>query len=85
MTLPAFLFGLIVALLLGSLYHSARGGGGGRLLAFVIISAIGFAIGQTLAVLLEWSLIKFGWLDVGLGSLGSLSLLALSDWLSRPR
>jgi hypothetical protein len=85
MTVPAFLFGLILALLIGALYHSVRGGGGGRLLAFLIISTVGFALGQTAAVFFEWSFFKFGWLDIGLGSLSSLVLLALSDWLSRPR
>jgi uncharacterized membrane protein YeaQ/YmgE (transglycosylase-associated protein family) len=85
MTLPALLFGLIVALLIGALYHSVRGGGGGRLLAFLIISVVGFALGQTPAFFFEFVLYKFGWLDIGLGIFGSILLLVLSDWLSHPR
>jgi uncharacterized membrane protein YeaQ/YmgE (transglycosylase-associated protein family) len=83
MTLPALLLGLVIALLAGALYHTARGGGGGRLLAFLVVSAVGFTAGQALGMFTGWEIYKFGWLDVGMGVLGSLLLLMLGDWFTR--
>jgi len=83
MTLPALLFGLVIALLTGALYHAARGGGGGRLLAFMVVSVVGFTAGQALGVFTGWEIYKFGWLDIGMAAPGSLLLLILADWLDQ--
>ncbi|MBI2333512.1 MAG: hypothetical protein HYU84_15385 [Chloroflexi bacterium] len=45
MTLPAILFGLVVAFLAGALFHAVRGGGGWRLLLHLGLGAAGFALG----------------------------------------
>ena len=85
MTLPAILFGLVIALLTGALYHALRGGDGGRLLWFLAAGILGFLAGQALSVFLGWELFRFGWLDVGMGVVASIVLLIGADWLTRPR
>lgn len=50
MTLPAILFGLVVSLLAGALFHAVRGGGGWRLLLDLVLSLIGFMLGQAATV-----------------------------------
>lgn len=83
MTIPAGLLGLVVALLAGALFHALRGGSGWRLLLYLGLSALGFTLGQLAAMLLGWSLFKFGSLDLGAGLVGSGISLLLGDWLSR--
>jgi hypothetical protein len=83
MTLPLALFALLIALLVGALFHVLRGGSGWRLLLYFALSILGFAVGQTLNMWRGWHLLTFGALDIGLGVIGSLIFLALGDWLSR--
>ncbi len=82
MTIPALLFALLLALLIGALFHLWRGGGGGKLLLFLVLSAAGFAAGHFLAVWRGWSLLRVGSLEVGVAALGSLLFLAVGEWLS---
>jgi uncharacterized membrane protein YeaQ/YmgE (transglycosylase-associated protein family) len=83
MTLPALLFGLVIALLTGALYHAARGGGGGRLFLYIFLSIAGFALGQWVSMAYGWWVYPFGVLDIGVGVIGSVLVLILGDWLSR--
>lgn len=83
MTLPALLLGLVIALLIGALYHAARGGGGGRLLLYSVLSAAGFALGQWIRSAYDWEVYTLGALDIGMGVVGSAIVLVLGDWLSR--
>ena len=83
MTLPGILFGLVVALLAGALFHAVRGGGGWRLLLHFGLSVLGFALGQMVGIWFGMILFKFGTLDIGSGVIGSLLLLGAGDWLSR--
>jgi len=83
MTLPTLLFALIVSTLCGVLYNFLRGGTGWRLLLYIGLSALGFALGQRIGAWRGWSLFAFGALDIGLGVLGSFLLLLFGDWLSR--
>lgn len=83
MNLPAILFGLLVALLAGALFHALRGGGGWRLLLHFGLSMAGFALGQGVSLWFGFILLQFGVLDLGTGVVGSLVLLGLGDWLSR--
>ena len=69
MTLPTIIFGLVVAMLYGALYHFIRGGGGWRLLLFFGLSILGF--------------LMLGSLNLGMGSVGSLLVLVAGEWLSR--
>jgi len=83
MTIPSLLFALLVALLIGSLYHLIRGGGFWRFLFYLMLSIIGFGIGHLVGLWRGWFLFTFGSINVGLSSAGSILLLLLGDWLSR--
>jgi len=83
MTLPTIFIALLIALLIGALYHLVRGGSGLRLLMYVGSSALGFAAGQFLGAWLGWSLFMVGLLNLGMGIVGSLLFLVAGDWLSR--
>lgn len=82
MTLPTMIFGLVVALLYGALYHTVRGGGGWRLLFFLGLSILGFALGHLLGAWQGWNLLMLGSLNLGMGSLGSVLVLVVGEWLS---
>ncbi len=83
MTLPSLLFALVIALLYGALYHLIRGGGFWRLLLYLGLSVVGFAIGHFIGIWRGWIYIPLGSLNLGLSSIGSLSILVIGDWLSR--
>jgi hypothetical protein len=83
MTLPTLLFGLLVALLYGAIYHLLRGGGFWRLLLFFSLSIAGFVLGHWIGIWRQWTFIPLGALNLGLSTLGSFILLAVGDWLSR--
>lgn len=83
MTLPVILLGLVIAFLIGSLFHAWRGGDGWRFLLSLALSALGFALGQAAGIWLEVALFRVGALDVGLGTIGSVLFLFAGDWLSR--
>ncbi|MEW6028627.1 MAG: hypothetical protein AB1564_00355 [Chloroflexota bacterium] len=82
MTVPTLLFALLLALLIGALFHLWRGGGGGKLLLYLVLSVLGFAAGHFLAVWRGWSLLRVGSLEAGVAGLGSLLFLAVGEWLS---
>ena len=81
-TFPSFLFGVLVATFYGVFYHLIRSGGVWRLLLYIVLSQIGFALGYYLGVWRNWFLFPIGTLDLGLSSLGSLLVLLVGDWLS---
>jgi hypothetical protein len=83
MTLPTLLFGLLVALFYGALYHLIRDGGFWRLLLFFSLSIAGFIAGHWIGIWREWTFLPLGSLNLGLSTLGSFILLAVGDWLSR--
>lgn len=83
MTLPTLLFALVVAMLYGALYHFLRGGKFWRLVMYIVLSIIGFALGQVVGAWRGWILYPLGSLDLGNSSIGSLITLVIGDWLSR--
>jgi hypothetical protein len=83
MTLPSILFALLIALLYGALYHLFRGGGFWRLIFYLGLSVIGFALGYLVGYWSGWVLIPLGAIDLGATSIGSLIFLVGGDWLSR--
>ena len=83
MTLPTIIFGLVVAMLYGALYHFIRDGGGWRLLLFFGLSILGFAFGQLIGMWQGWAFLMLGSLNLGMGSVGSLLVLVAGEWLSR--
>ena len=83
MTLPTFLFALLVALFYGALYHLIRNGGFWRLILYFILSIFGFVAGHLFGLWRGWTFIPLGSLNFGLSTLGSVLVLILGDWLSR--
>ncbi len=82
MTMPAFLLGLIYALLLGSLFHLWRDGGAVRLLFYLALSVAGAAVGQWVGNLQNWHLFDVGTLNLGFVTIGSVVFLGVGYWLS---
>jgi hypothetical protein len=85
MTLPAAVFGLLCALLIGALFHVVLDGGPGRLLLYLLLSVAGFGAGQWAAASRGWTLFPIGPLDVGVAAIGSIVFLVLGRWLSLVR
>jgi hypothetical protein len=83
MPLPTLLFGLLVALFYGALYHLMRGGGFWRLLLYFCLSISGFILGHLIGIWRAWTFLPLGELNMGLSSLGSITVLLIGDWLSR--
>jgi hypothetical protein len=83
MTLPSLLFGLLIALFFGALYHLIRGGGAWRLVLYLFLSVFGFALGQLIGIWRGWIFIPVGSINLGVASFCSLLLLVLGDWLTR--
>lgn len=83
MTLPTLLFALLIAVLYGALYHLIRGGGFWRMILYLVLSTIGFALGHLVALWREWGFLPLGSLNLGMASIGSIIILVIGDWLSR--
>jgi hypothetical protein len=83
MTLPTFLFALLIALFYGAFYHLVRGGNGWRLLLYFGLSILGFMAGQWIGAMRQWSLIFLGSFDLGMGTIGSIIFLIGGEWLSQ--
>ncbi len=83
MTLPVVLLGLIIALLIGFIFHILRDGNGQRLLTYLGLSILGFSLAQWGSIAFGWRLYTFGALEIGIGVIGSILVLAGGDWLDR--
>ena len=81
-TLSALLLGFVISSIIGALYHLWRGGGPWRILFYLVLAWFGFFGGALLADFKGWFFWQIGQLDVGIGILGALLLLALGDWLA---
>jgi hypothetical protein len=81
MTVPSFLFALLIALGLGAVYHLVRGGDWSHLLAYLFMSTLGFAVGHFIGEWRGWEFYKVGAFNVGMGIVGAALFLALADWL----
>jgi len=82
MTLPAFLFFSLLALLYGTLFHLWRGGDAGHLLLYTLLAWSGFWIGHLAGLYLGWTFGRVGPVNLGMATLVSLLFLALGRWLS---
>lgn len=82
MTLPSIAIGVVIALLIGSLFHVWLDGGGGRLMLYLLLSLLGFFVGHSTGNLLDWKVLPLGPLNLGMALLGSIVFLGLGYWLS---
>ena len=83
MTFPSILLGLVIALLLGAVYHVVRDGSGWRLLLYLGVSILGFAVGQIVGMWRGWNIFMLGSLNLGMGIIGSALFLVAGEWLGR--
>lgn len=79
---PVLIFGCVLALLYGAAFHLWRGGSTKRLFLFLVLSLLGFWIGDALAWQLGWSFAVVGILNVGTGTLGSVLFLLAGNYIS---
>jgi len=82
MTFPAIVFSFFIAAMLGSLLHLWRGGSLFRLVLYLVLSWVGFFGGHLIAEALQINLIDVGTIHLGMGLVGSLTLLGVGYWLS---
>jgi len=80
-SLPAILLGFLISSLIGSAFHLIFGGNSGKLIYYLILSWIGFWIGQALANILGWEFLSLGQLHLGMAVLLSVIFLAIGYWL----
>jgi hypothetical protein len=81
MTLPVVLLGLVIALLIGFIFHILRDGNGRRLLLYLGLSILGFSLAQWLSMASGWKLYQLGALDLGMDVIGSILVLIGGDWI----
>jgi hypothetical protein len=81
-TVPSLALGVVLALLVGALFHLFLGGGPGRLLLYLGLALAGFALGQWIGYLGNWILFPIGTLNLGMELIGSLVLLVAGYWVS---
>lgn len=82
MTIPLVVFAFLIASLYGALFHLWRDGGLGRLLYYVVLSWVGFALGEWAGTAFGWKFASVGSLHIGAATLGSLAFLVVGHWLS---
>jgi hypothetical protein len=82
MTIPSLALGLVIALLIGALFHLFLGGGLGRLFLYLIFSLVGSAVGQAIGSWRNWILFPIGTLNLGMVIIGSLVVLIVGYWFS---
>jgi hypothetical protein len=81
MTIPSILLGLLIALLIGALYHLIRNGGTEHLIIYLTTSVAGFVVGHLVGIWRGWVIIPIGPLNLGMEIIGALLILGITDWL----
>lgn len=82
MTFPAILLGLLLSTLFGVGFHLWRGGGGGRLILYLVLAWVGFWVGHLVGDQLGWTFSSVGPLRLGMATLTSVIFLGVGHWLS---
>jgi len=85
MTLPAFLFGLLISVMFGASFHLWKDGGLSRLLLYLFLSNSGFWSGHTISNVIGWEFWKLGPIHLGFAILGTILFLGVGYWLSLMR
>ena len=83
MTLPAFLFGLMLSSFYGAAFHLWKGGSLKKLFLLLILAWVGFWVGHLLAASLGWTFFAIGPVNTGMATLGSALVLFVGNWLSQ--
>jgi len=81
MNYSSYLFGFILATLLGALFHLWRNGGVVRLLLYLVFSWIGFFVGHTIGNYFGLNFLSVGPINIAGGTVGSIAFLFLGSWI----
>ncbi len=77
--ITTIIFGILLAIFCGALYHLIRGGSSNRLAVNLLISIAGFWLGDYFATFIDWSFFEIGLLNAGIGVIFSLIFLIMVD------
>ena len=83
MNVATYIFGWIIATLLGAVFHLWKDGGFWKLVFYIILSWIGFFLGHLIAKSAGFNLMSVGSLHLGGGIIGSIVVLFAGHWFSR--
>jgi hypothetical protein len=81
MTLPAFLFGILVSTFMGAAFHLWKGGRFSALLIDLAVSWVGFWLGHLAGLTAGLSIGTLGPLRLGSAIVGGIIFLSLGYWL----
>ena len=84
MTTPSLLFGALIALICGLIFHIFRGGSFSRLLLHVFTAEISFFVGHFVGQWINWHLWRFGALNLFPALLATTVGLVATAILSGP-
>ena len=84
MTIPAFIFGLLVAAAYACIYHLIIGENVFTLFIYILVSAAGFFLGNWLGWLIGKEILVIGVFSFGWATLISFMFLAVAGLLSHP-
>ena len=83
MTIAGLLFGFLVSIMCGAIFHLWKDGGLGRLLYYEALSGFGFWSGHNFSnYVVHWDFWKLGNLNLGFALLGAIIFLVVGYWLS---
>ena len=83
MNIATYIFGWILATLLGAVFHLWKDGSFWKLVIYIILSWIGFFLGQLIAKIAGFNFMNVGSLHLGGGIIGSIVMLFAGHWFSR--
>jgi hypothetical protein len=83
MTLPAFLFGSLISIFIGSIFHLIVGGNFRKLVLFLFFAWFGFWLGYYLSNRIAFSIWQLGLFDMGFCVLGSVLTLLFIYWIDK--
>ncbi|HQJ32436.1 MAG TPA: hypothetical protein PLO13_03690 [Anaerolineaceae bacterium] len=83
MNVATYIFGWVMATLLGAVFHLWKDGGFWKLVIYIVLSWIGFFLGHLIAKSAGFNFMNVGSLYLGGGIIGSIIILFAGHWFSR--
>ena len=83
MSIPAFLFGSLIALTIGSFTHLVTGGNLKNLFVMMLFSLIGFWIGNIVGGRLNMTILRLGDINLVASVVGAIIFAIIGRWFSQ--
>lgn len=83
MTLPSFLFGVLLAAFYAAIFHFWGGDKLRKLILYLLLAQAGFWSGHILGAVLGWTFAAIGPLNAGMGTVLCFLVLTIGRWLSQ--